>query len=31
MNQEYAVYKGEDLLCSGTAEECAKALNVSPR
>ena len=25
---EYAVYKGEELLVVGTAEECAKELNV---
>lgn len=31
MKQEYAVYKGEDFLCSGTAEECANVLNISPR
>ncbi|MGB3160935.1 MAG: hypothetical protein WBA84_06770 [Carnobacterium sp.] len=31
MDQECAVYKGDDLLCSGTVEECAKVLNVSPR
>lgn len=29
MSQEYAVYKGDDLLCIGTAEECAEALNVT--
>lgn len=28
--QEYAVYKGEELLCMGTAEECAAKLNVKP-
>lgn len=24
----YAVYKGEDIICIGSAEECAKALGV---
>lgn len=28
--QEYAVYKGEELLCMGTASECAKQLDVHP-
>jgi hypothetical protein len=28
--KEYAVYKGEQLLCIGTAAECAKELNVQP-
>lgn len=28
--KEYAVYKGEDLLVMGTAEECAEELNVRP-
>lgn len=27
---EYAVYKGEQLLCIGTADECAKELKVKP-
>lgn len=27
---EYAVYKGESLLCIGTARECAEELNVRP-
>ncbi|MCA9765419.1 MAG: hypothetical protein KC455_03260 [Carnobacterium sp.] len=31
MSKEYAFYKGDDLFCSRTAEECAKDLNVSPR
>lgn len=26
--KEYAVYKGDNLLAMGTAEECAEALNV---
>lgn len=25
---EYAVYKGEDILCIGTAEECAAHLGI---
>lgn len=29
MPREYAVYKGEQLLAMGTAEECATELNVS--
>lgn len=28
--KEYAVYKGEELLCMGTAKECAAKLNVKP-
>ena len=28
--QEYAVYKGDELLCTGTAFECAEVLKVSP-
>lgn len=31
MTKEYAVYKGDDLLCIGTAEECAESLNVAPK
>lgn len=27
---EYAVYKGDELIVIGTAEECAKQLNVKP-
>lgn len=30
MPEEYAVYKGDELLCMGTAEECAAALKVTP-
>ncbi|MYL41796.1 hypothetical protein [Virgibacillus salexigens] len=30
MVQEFAVYKGETLLCIGTKEECAEELNVQP-
>ncbi|MED4453072.1 helix-turn-helix transcriptional regulator [Metabacillus fastidiosus] len=26
---EYAIYKGDELICIGTAEECAKELNVT--
>lgn len=25
---EYSVYKGDDLVCIGTAQECAKAIGV---
>ncbi len=28
---EYAVYKGDDLLALGTAEECAAKLGVTPK
>ncbi len=28
---EFAVYKGEDLIAMGTAEECAAKLGVSPK
>lgn len=28
---EFAVYKGDDLLALGTAEECAAKLGVTPR
>ena len=28
MTKTFAVYKGEELLTSGTAEECAERLNV---
>lgn len=27
-NEEYAVYRGEELLCIGTAQECADAAGV---
>lgn len=27
---EYAVYQGDELLALGTADECAKLLNISP-
>jgi hypothetical protein len=30
MGREYAVYKGDELLVMGTAEECAKEMNVKP-
>jgi hypothetical protein len=30
LEQEYAIYKGEELLCIGTKEECAKELGVQP-
>lgn len=29
--QEYAIYKGDELLVIGTASECAKYLNVQPK
>lgn len=29
-NAIYAIYKGEELLATGTASECAKELNVKP-
>lgn len=29
--KEYAVYKGEELLAIGTAEECARSLGVQER
>jgi orotate phosphoribosyltransferase-like protein len=29
MAKEYAVYKGDELLAMGTAEECATELNVT--
>lgn len=28
--KEYAVYKGENLLCIGTVRECAESLGVLP-
>jgi len=30
MPNTYAVYKGEDLECMGTAQECAEILGISP-
>lgn len=27
---EYAVYKGENLICIGTANECAEVMDVTP-
>lgn len=30
MEQEYAVYKGENLLAIGTADECAEKLGIKP-
>lgn len=27
---EYVVYKGENLICIGTAKECAEVMNVTP-
>jgi hypothetical protein len=29
--KEYAIYKGDEFLCVGTAEECAKYLGILPR
>ena len=29
--REYAVYKGETLLCIGTAKEIAEELNIKPK
>lgn len=31
MKREFAVYKGDELLCFGTAKECAAVLNVQPK
>lgn len=28
--KEYAVYKGENFICIGTAKECAEEMNVLP-
>lgn len=28
--KEYAVYKGEDILCIGTIKECSEFMNVLP-
>lgn len=28
--KEYVVYKGESLICIGTAKECAAEMNVRP-
>ena len=30
MSKEYAVYKGDDLIVMGTANECADFMGVSP-
>lgn len=30
ITKEYAVYKGEDLIVMGTAEECADYMGVTP-
>jgi hypothetical protein len=30
MARDYAVYKGDEFICLGTAEECAKRLKVKP-
>ena len=27
----YAIYKGDNFICQGTKEKCAKFLNVEPR
>lgn len=29
--QEYAIYKGEELICIGKASEIAKMLNIKPK
>ena len=29
--EEYAVYKGENILCLGTAKDCAKELKVTSK
>lgn len=29
--KEYAIYKGESLICIGTVQECAQHLGVLPR
>jgi hypothetical protein len=29
--KEYAIYKGDEFLCVGTVEECAKYLGILPR
>ena len=29
--QEYAIYKGEEIICMGTAKEIAKKLNIKPK
>ena len=31
MTREFAVYKGDELLCIGTAKECAAVLGVQPK
>lgn len=31
MTREYAVYKGDEFKCMGTAEECAAVLDVQPK
>lgn len=28
--QEFAVYKGDELICIGSAKECAEILNIKP-
>lgn len=30
MSKWYTIYKGDDYICQGTREECAKYLNVKP-
>ncbi|MCU4771014.1 hypothetical protein OCF65_20815 [Bacillus toyonensis] len=29
--KEYAIYKGESLICTGTVQECAQHLGVIPK
>lgn len=31
MTREFAVYKGDEFICMGTAKECAAVLNVQPK
>lgn len=31
MTREFAVYKGDELMCIGTAKECAAVLGVQPK
>lgn len=29
ISYEYVVYKGDDVICAGTADECCEKLNIS--
>ncbi|MER2169011.1 MAG: hypothetical protein ABS938_00090 [Psychrobacillus psychrodurans] len=31
MTREFAVYKGDEIICTGTAKECAAILGVQPK